>query len=1158
MSCDAQYLEVNVIEGRDLAPKDRSGTSDPYLILKVEKRKDKTAVVWKTLSPNWNQLFTFPVKDAGTAVLSIVCWDKDVNSSDDFMGQIAIPINEIREKAEMDDWFKLEPHPKKKDFVSGDIHLNLKFREMKHEVSSEDKAEALKKFHTRFPQIPLEENVQEVYHGSLYFSGVPVHGTIYSTNNFVCFYKSFLGKKNKSIIPLANVKSIEKKNSAYIVPNAIEFITLDNAHHFFTGLSHRDRIFDEIFTLWDKIKNPESRSRSGSAETAGNLGNSGNSGNLGSSGNTTPRGSAERKRGSSLIGKITSVIPLHNSPHPVLELSVEFNGKFTDIIVDGTKSVHNAMRTIGESLGIDEEEIDLYDLYYKKKKKLEKSFPIHHYELSNKSVVTLTKPKKRVQLVTDIPALPYKSFEEKYNLSGRSATSDETLLELALHCLYFPVYSQTNPDSGNQISQVLRDALHVPTDIYETIISRVRKHGPTIESSLVDLQFRMYCVNDRVFYTPQNFKNAGDYESWKKRELEQIGVLMKKLIFSDPNFYGNLKIKVVEAKDVKVMDVTGSSDPYVLLSVEDQKAKTKTKKRTLSPVWNEEFEFGVTDPNGGVAIHIFDWDRTKSDDTIARYSQSIQALQLETFTDKWFKSKDGDLHLEFNYSFTHSNYLREWFQVYNNMGTNIKKPDIPVPPHNEFYQRLEKSLFTEISTSDNDGLNEESNWFLEEYSQRFGVGWPFTKIVRLQGLTFMLEPNRSQISDLEEVLTDVTRARSDTPLTIWEENQLAEANEELLVRVGNFLTDMKKLFPKNQPRGVVASLCDILGMIVDTQESGISHLTKFIEAGIHARYVALYPHSKHHNHRDATPDELYDIVLKIQDEIQDDATFAPSFPEIFNYQQVSLQKWMSLLQVDLEHFSEKATFSNTCIEIYLILKKLLEGNSQLEISQNLPKIFAPFLYGWIKSVDLRLKEWIDGACTQSKKTPVSETERYSTSVVDVFGAISQSLREMGALEIRDPFMILQMTEVVCQAAVKYSQRILSDAQASLLKLNSNLKISRSSPEFSFTVSPEICVALNDLSIARIHMDDLTPKVEDELKKCPMGTAAAECNKETFDKCISDTFHQLKTSRDTLQLEVGQGTAQSILAKMMASVHSNSQELSTLIIDYLGIFNLNST
>jgi Ca2+-dependent lipid-binding protein len=54
-----------------------------------------------------------------------------------------------------------------------------------------------------------------------------------------------------------------------------------------------------------------------------------------------------------------------------------------------------------------------------------------------------------------------------------------------------------------------------------------------------------------------------------------------------------LTVHVVEARDLKAMDMDGTSDPYAILSIEDQRIETNYKKGTLTPVWNESFTFDI-------------------------------------------------------------------------------------------------------------------------------------------------------------------------------------------------------------------------------------------------------------------------------------------------------------------------------------------------------------------------------------------------------------------------------------------------------------------------------------------------------------------------------------------------------------------------------------
>ncbi len=125
-------LRVQVQKARNLAPKDKSGTSDPYLVLTMGEAKEATSVVTKTLHPEWNQTFEFPVTAADSALLEVICWDKD-RFKKDYMGEFDVVLEEMfsgdRATAEPK-WFKLEGRrtgrkKKKSDEVSGEVLLKF-------------------------------------------------------------------------------------------------------------------------------------------------------------------------------------------------------------------------------------------------------------------------------------------------------------------------------------------------------------------------------------------------------------------------------------------------------------------------------------------------------------------------------------------------------------------------------------------------------------------------------------------------------------------------------------------------------------------------------------------------------------------------------------------------------------------------------------------------------------------------------------------------------------------------------------------------------------------------------------------------------------------------------------------------------------------------
>ncbi|ESO94698.1 hypothetical protein LOTGIDRAFT_144872 [Lottia gigantea] len=80
---------ITIEEGRDLAPKDKDGYSDPYVTVQCLDETRTTARQKKTRFPEWHERFEFAlpgVYEYHEVVLTV--YDKDRLRSDDFMGQL--------------------------------------------------------------------------------------------------------------------------------------------------------------------------------------------------------------------------------------------------------------------------------------------------------------------------------------------------------------------------------------------------------------------------------------------------------------------------------------------------------------------------------------------------------------------------------------------------------------------------------------------------------------------------------------------------------------------------------------------------------------------------------------------------------------------------------------------------------------------------------------------------------------------------------------------------------------------------------------------------------------------------------------------------------------------------------------------------------------
>ncbi|XP_043101743.1 multiple C2 and transmembrane domain-containing protein 2 isoform X3 [Puntigrus tetrazona] len=92
---DVGFLQVKVIKATDLMAADLNGKSDPFCVLELGNNRLQTHTIYKTLNPEWNKVFTFPVKDIHE-VLEVTVFDEDGDKAPDFLGRVALPLLSIR------------------------------------------------------------------------------------------------------------------------------------------------------------------------------------------------------------------------------------------------------------------------------------------------------------------------------------------------------------------------------------------------------------------------------------------------------------------------------------------------------------------------------------------------------------------------------------------------------------------------------------------------------------------------------------------------------------------------------------------------------------------------------------------------------------------------------------------------------------------------------------------------------------------------------------------------------------------------------------------------------------------------------------------------------------------------------------------------------
>ncbi|XP_055629226.1 protein Aster-B-like [Toxorhynchites rutilus septentrionalis] len=88
-----------------------------------------------------------------------------------------------------------------------------------------------------------------------------IHGRLYVTQNYLCFYSNIIVWETRICIRWKDVTSISKEKTARVIPNAISVCT-DNEKHFLTSFTSRDKAYLMLFRVWqnalmDKPINPQ-------------------------------------------------------------------------------------------------------------------------------------------------------------------------------------------------------------------------------------------------------------------------------------------------------------------------------------------------------------------------------------------------------------------------------------------------------------------------------------------------------------------------------------------------------------------------------------------------------------------------------------------------------------------------------------------------------------------------------------------------------------------------------------------------------------------------------------------------------------------------------------------------------------------------------------
>lgn len=120
--------------------------------------------------------------------------------------------------------------------------------------------------------------------------------------------------------------------------------------------------------------------------------------------------------------------------------------------------------------------------------------------------------------------------------------------------------------------------------------------------------------------------SVNSMEDHKEREeiLKRYSPLR---IFNNIKDVGFLQVKVIRAEGLMAADVTGKSDPFCVVELNNDRLLTHTVYKNLNPEWNKVFTFNIKDIHSVLEVTVYDEDRDRSADFLGRVAIPLLSIQ---------------------------------------------------------------------------------------------------------------------------------------------------------------------------------------------------------------------------------------------------------------------------------------------------------------------------------------------------------------------------------------------------------------------------------------------------------------------------------------------------------------------------------------------------
>ncbi|XP_019626474.1 PREDICTED: uncharacterized protein LOC109471564 [Branchiostoma belcheri] len=311
-------------------------------------------------------------------------------------------------------------------------------------------------------------------------------------------------------------------------------------------------------------------------------------------------------------------------------------------------------------------------------------------------------------------------------------------------------------------------------------------------------------------------------------------------------------------------------------------------------------------------------------------------------------------------------YLRDHHTDYKNLMAKLIK--------------YEEACKEDLSSSGEDKpqsiLSSTSKRLLKEFSLRYGVGELFTRIVYLEHLTNNLEQSWDtwyiqHVTESLSKIMEILPVHAGTMVTVKQELTVLENSVMLLHgQCGNAFTRIKRLFKENKPPHAVASLIDLLEVVLNVKELLTGRKMRGVQKWLvqYAKERLALSYERHktlaqnelklHTYGPGLSPKLLNILLiNIRDEIQDyKENFQQVFSKYFDMVQLAATEYYSFFMEDVVTMCEQGLGSPDIEQDRLMLSLAYRLN---QLDEDLANYIHPSQQRWRRSFLTQALHWLE-------------------------------------------------------------------------------------------------------------------------------------------------------------------------------------------------------